>query len=74
MRLAELCGKPIVGKNGTTFGVVHEVRAKGGKVEALDCGPGSFLKRMTGRSKGRRIPWQKVVAVTEAQILVDLEQ
>jgi sporulation protein YlmC with PRC-barrel domain len=73
MKLAELCGKPVVGKNGTKFGVVHEVRAKGGKVEALDCGPGSFLERMTGRTQGRQISWQEVLAVTQAQILVDLE-
>jgi sporulation protein YlmC with PRC-barrel domain len=74
IRLADLCGKRVTGADGARIGKVHEVRAKDGRIVALDCGPGGFIERMTGRRKGRRIAWEKVRAVTRAEILVDLQE
>lgn len=73
IRLADLSGKRVVDGDGARIGMVHEVRAKDGEIVALDCGPGSFIERMTGKVKGRRVAWERVRAVTKKQIVVDLQ-
>ena len=72
IRLADLSEKRVVDTEGARIGRVHEVRAKDGRIVALDCGPGGFIERMTGRRHGRRIPWEKVRTVTKTEIVVDL--
>lgn len=71
MRLADLYGKRVRGPGKQIYGVVHEVRAKGGVVEALDCGAASFLEQLTGKRKGRRILWKDVTKITKDEIQVD---
>jgi sporulation protein YlmC with PRC-barrel domain len=34
------------------------------------CGAGSFIERWTGRSKGRRIPWESVRRIGRDGVIV----
>lgn len=70
MRLSDLRGKPILELGGKSLGRVHEVHCKRGRVVALMCGPASFVERWTARSRGRRVPWEKVVRIDRDAIFV----
>jgi sporulation protein YlmC with PRC-barrel domain len=72
MRLADLYGKPIHDADGARLGVVHEVRARDGQVEALDYGAGSLIERFSGKRGGGRVRWDQVRSVTAKRILIDL--
>ncbi|HET9145848.1 MAG TPA: PRC-barrel domain-containing protein, partial [Sphingomicrobium sp.] len=60
MRLSELRDKKVRTLDGEALGRVHEVHCDKGKVVALMCGPGSFIERWTGQSRGRRVEWSAV--------------
>jgi hypothetical protein len=34
------------------------------------CGPGSFIERLTARTRGRRIPWEAVRRVERDSVVV----
>lgn len=70
MRLSDLRDACIRTLDGKKLGRVHEVHADLGRIVALTCGPGSFVERLTAKSKGRRIPWECVVRIAEGQIFV----
>jgi sporulation protein YlmC with PRC-barrel domain len=70
IRLTDLRDKAVRTLDGERLGRVHEVHCEGGKVTALMTGPGSFIERMTARTKGRRIPWECIRKIDRAQILV----
>jgi sporulation protein YlmC with PRC-barrel domain len=70
MRLCDLRDKPIRTLDGERLGRVHEVHCDGGRVVALMCGAGSWIERMTSRTKGRRIPWESVRRVDDQCVLV----
>ena len=70
MRLSDLRDKRVCTKDGQNLGVVHEVHCDGGLVTALMSGPGSFIERLTAKTKGRRIPWDCVLEVGPKRILV----
>ena len=70
MRLSDLRDKTIRTLDGERLGRVHEVHCDKGKVTALDCGPGGFIERWTGKGQGRRIPWDCVRKVEAKAILV----
>jgi sporulation protein YlmC with PRC-barrel domain len=70
MRLSELRDKKVKTLGGQTLGRVHEVHCDKGKVVALMCGPGSFIERWTGQSKGRRIAWSKVRRIHHDAVVV----
>jgi sporulation protein YlmC with PRC-barrel domain len=39
-------------------------------VIALKVGPGSFIERLTVKTKGRRVPWDRVRKIEEKRIVV----
>jgi sporulation protein YlmC with PRC-barrel domain len=69
-RLSDLRGKKIRSLDGTALGRVHEVHADGGRVVAIMCGPGSFIERLTARTRGRRVPWEMVKRIDRDTIIV----
>jgi sporulation protein YlmC with PRC-barrel domain len=69
-RLSDLRGKKIRSLDGKTLGRVHEVHADGGRVVAIMCGPGSFIERLTARTRGRRVPWEMVKRIDRDSIIV----
>jgi sporulation protein YlmC with PRC-barrel domain len=70
MRLTDLRDKRICTEDGESLGRVHEVHCDGGRVIALMSGPGSFIERLTARTKGRRIPWEFVVRIEPERVVV----
>lgn len=70
MRLSDLRDAKVKSLDGETLGRVHEVHSEGGRIVALTCGAGSWLESLTGKSGGRRIPWECVVKVTREHIVV----
>jgi sporulation protein YlmC with PRC-barrel domain len=70
MRLSDLRDKRIRSLDGETLGRVHEVHCEGLKITALMCGPGSFIERLTARTRGRRIPWEAVRRVERDSVVV----
>lgn len=70
MRLTDLRNKKVVTLDGERLGRIHEVHCDGGQVTALMSGPGSFIERLTAKKKGRRIPWECVVRVEAAEVVV----
>ncbi len=70
MRLSDLRDRRVRTVDGKALGRVHEVHADKGRVVALMCGGGSFIERWTGKSAGRRIPWEEVVRVEKKQVVV----
>jgi sporulation protein YlmC with PRC-barrel domain len=70
IRLCELRDKPIRTLDGERLGRVHEVHCEDGQVTALMCGPGSWIERMTSKSRGRRIPWECVRRIDAKGVLV----
>lgn len=73
-RLSDLRDKTVKSADGETFGRVHEVHCKGGRLTALMCGPGSFIERWTARKTGRRIPWEQVQRIEQDSIIVAVPQ
>lgn len=74
MRLSELRNAKIKSLDGQALGRVHEVHADGGRIIALACGAGGWIERLTGRRKGRRVPWECVVRIGKGVVLVMPEQ
>jgi len=74
MRLSDLQDKKVRSLDGDTLGRVHEVHCEGGAVIALMAGAGSFIERLTARTKGRRIPWECVRTIDSNQITVTPER
>jgi sporulation protein YlmC with PRC-barrel domain len=70
MRLCELHRKRVVGVTGVKYGRVHEVHTSDGAVDAIECGVGSFIERMTGKTQGRRIAWANVEAIRKDKIII----
>lgn len=70
MRLSDLRDKRIRSLDGETLGRVHEVHCEGLRVTALMCGPGSFIERLTARTRGRRIPWESVQRIEGNAIVI----
>jgi sporulation protein YlmC with PRC-barrel domain len=70
MRLSDLRDKKIRTLDGETLGRVHEVHCEMGRITALMCGPGSIIERLTGKEKGRRIPWECVTRVDARAVTV----
>ena len=71
MRLSDLRDKKLRSVEGEKLGRVHEVHCKDGRVVALMCGPGSFIERWTGRSEGRRVPWEAVRRIEADAVVID---
>ena len=70
MRLSALRDKNVRCLNGRKFGRVHEVHCEHGQVTFLVCGPGGFIERWTGRSKGRRVPWDSICRIDVDAVVV----
>jgi sporulation protein YlmC with PRC-barrel domain len=70
MRLSDLRDAKVKSLDGETLGRVHEVHSNGDQIVSLTCGVGSWLERLTGKSGGRRIPWECVVKVAHKQVVV----
>ena len=73
IRLCDLRNKPIRTLDGKRLGRVHEVHCEDGRVTALMCGPGSWIERMTSKSRGRRIPWECVRRIDDKGVVVTAE-
>lgn len=70
MRLSDLRDTKVKTLDGKTLGRVHEVHCDGGRVTALTCGAGSWIESLTGRAKGRRIPWECVRKADRTAVIV----
>ena len=70
IRLSALRNAKIKTLDGESLGRVHEVHTEGARLVALTCGPGSFIERLTAKTKGRRIPWECVVKIEPKQVTV----
>ena len=70
MRLSDLRDKKVKTLDGKTLGRVHEIHCDKGRIAALMCGPGSFVERLTGKTEGRKIPWECVTRVDANAIVV----
>lgn len=71
MRLADLVGASVCTSAGERLGLVHEVYAKEGSVEALGVGSANLLERLIGRRRGRRIAWDRVRSIDGGTIIVE---
>jgi sporulation protein YlmC with PRC-barrel domain len=72
MRLSALRDNKLRTLDGEALGRVHEVHCDKGKVVALMCGPGSFIERWTGQSRGRRVEWSAVRRIERDAVVVEL--
>ena len=70
MRLSDLRDTKVKTLDGESLGCVHEVHCDAGRVTALICGAGSWIESLTGRSKGRRIPWECVRKADRTAVIV----
>ena len=70
MRLTDLQNKMVYTLDGERLGRVHEVHCENGVLIALKVGAGSFIERMTAKTKGRRVPWDQVAKVERERIVV----
>jgi len=70
MRLSDLRDAKVKNVEGETIGRIHEVHAEGGKIVAVSCGSASLIERLTARSRGKRIPWERVVKITASGVVV----
>lgn len=70
MRLSDLRDAKVRTLDGEVLGRVHEVHVEGGRLVALTCGAGSLIERLTGKTHGRRIPWECVRKVARKEIVV----
>ena len=52
IRLSDLRDARVKTLDGETLGRVHEVHAEGGRIDALTCGPGSFIESLTAKKQG----------------------
>lgn len=70
MRLTDLQDKEVRTEDGKRLGHVHEVHCENGFVIALKVGPGSFIERLTAKTKGRRVRWDSVRKIEKKRIIV----
>lgn len=67
---SDLQGKRVRRESGEALGRVFEIHARDGRVEALVCGVGGMLQRLSNDRSGRRVAWDTVVRVTPTEIVV----
>ena len=72
MLLSDLYGARVESRDGRSQGRVRELLCDGGEVTHLGVGAISWIERMTGGRRGRRIPWSAVVARKGDTVVVDL--
>jgi len=72
MRLSDLYGARVRGRDGRAEGRVREILCAGGQVTHLGLGAATWIERLTGDRRGRRIPWSAVVARKGNTIIVEL--
>jgi sporulation protein YlmC with PRC-barrel domain len=70
-RLSNLIGKNVQTESGNYLGRANEVRASGGVVTAVICGPLGFLQRLFPTRRGRWVPWSRVRHITSSAIICD---
>jgi len=70
MRLSQFRDAKVKTLDGETLGRVHEVHTEGGRITALTCGAGGWIERLTGKKKGRRIPWECVCRIEGKHVIV----
>ena len=63
MRLSDLRDAKVKSLDGETLGRVHEVHSEGGRIVALTYGAGSWFERLTAKTAGHRLPWDRVVRI-----------
>lgn len=70
MRLSELLRATARTLDGKTLGKIHEVHCDNGRIVALKCGPASLIERLSAKSHGRRIPWERVCRMSNGDLFV----
>jgi sporulation protein YlmC with PRC-barrel domain len=70
IRASDLQGKPVRRENGEEMGRVYEIRSRGSRIAALICGSRGFFQRLTGTAAGHRVPWEQVLKITAAEIII----
>jgi sporulation protein YlmC with PRC-barrel domain len=71
VRISQLVGKAVRTKDGKHIGHVREIRAKESCIEILVCGPKGWLQRISSFHSGRRVRWDRVLAITSEEIICD---
>jgi sporulation protein YlmC with PRC-barrel domain len=56
--------------DGKRLGRIHEVYCEDGQVTALKYGAASWIERMTSKSEGGRIAWDRVRKIDDSGVLV----
>jgi sporulation protein YlmC with PRC-barrel domain len=74
MRLSDLRDTIVRDLDGRKLGRVHEVHCEKGRITALMCGSGGLIERWTGKTDGRRIPWESVRKMGKREIVVSFDQ
>jgi sporulation protein YlmC with PRC-barrel domain len=72
MRSSDLQGKRVCTADGRSLGHVDEIHVRDSEVTALTCGARGLLQRFISSRRGHRVPWAKVVRVTEKEITVEM--
>lgn len=71
MLLSDLYGARVRSRDGAALGRVREVVCDKGAVTHLGLGAATWLERLTGRPRGRRIAWSAVISVKGRTIVVE---
>jgi sporulation protein YlmC with PRC-barrel domain len=71
MLLSDLHNARVRTGDGKVLGRVREVHCAKGRITALGIGPGALRRHFTGHGGGRRIAWEKVVAVKAGEVIVE---
>lgn len=72
--LTDLRDRKVFNTRGERLGRVHEVHCDGGRVTALMIGPASLIERLTAKSHGRRIAWEKIEKIEPGRIIAASER
>jgi sporulation protein YlmC with PRC-barrel domain len=70
MRASDLQGKRVCSEDGKTLGRVSEIHLKAGQLSYLTVGKRALLQRFAATRGGKRVPWEKVVRVTQKAVVV----
>jgi sporulation protein YlmC with PRC-barrel domain len=70
IRFADLYGAPVRSRSGARLGRLRELYCLGGEVTHIGVGLRTLAERLTGKG-GRRIPWSRVAAIREGEVIVE---
>jgi sporulation protein YlmC with PRC-barrel domain len=70
MRVSDLCNKRVRSEDGVVLGHVEEVHVEDSRITALTYGVRGLFRRLTSSRAGHRIGWDRVIRITDTEIVV----